>query len=82
MEQLPNLDIVTVDRASEIDEQKDKENQDHIPLIVDIEDISGVEELPAEVQGLWHNWSMRWLQEMVEQTGPIGLSQKKERNHP
>jgi hypothetical protein len=49
--QLPNVDIVEQN-------QPKSEEQDRVksPIIVDIEDINGVEEIPEDDKRLWHNW--------------------------
>lgn len=47
--QLPNLDIADQPKQTQPQEEED-------PPIFDIEDINGVEEIPENDKGLWHNW--------------------------
>ena len=49
--QLPTLDI-----SDQVKQQEQDQEREEGPPIFDVEDINGVEDLPAEVQGLWHNW--------------------------
>jgi hypothetical protein len=50
--ELPELDIVDKVKQNQAQEQVEEEE----PPLLSIEDLNGVEELPAEVQGTWHNW--------------------------
>lgn len=43
-----------MDQTKQTQEQASQEDQE--PPIFDVEDLNGVEELPTEVQDLWHNW--------------------------
>jgi hypothetical protein len=53
--QLPNLDIVD-QTTKQPQEELSQEEKDRMLPIVNVEDINGVKELPAEVKGLWHSW--------------------------
>lgn len=52
--QLPNLDIVDRVKQNENQEQEQEgQDQDRTPVIVDIEDINGVENIP---ESSWNDW--------------------------
>jgi hypothetical protein len=54
--QLPTLDIVEQTPPKQSQEELSQEEKDRMLPIVSVEDINGVEELPAEVKSLWHSW--------------------------
>jgi hypothetical protein len=58
LKQLPDLDIGNrvMQEVQQQQEELSQEEKDRMLPIFSLEDINGVEELPAEVKGLWHSW--------------------------